>query len=103
MNKVIVNSVPLQDGRLDKLTSLLDIDPDCVNARCPSSGDTPLIIAARAGDTGVLKLLLKCGADVTMQNDLEETALDVASADIKKMILGQRSAGCVILEGGNVI
>jgi len=80
-----------QDGRLDKLTALLDADPDCINARCPSSGDTPLIIAARAGDRGVVKLLLKCGADVTIQNGLEETALEVSSVDMKKLILGKMS------------
>lgn len=84
-----------QDGRLDKLTSLLDITPDCVNARCPSSGDTPLIIAARDADIEAVKLLLKFGADVTMQNDSEETALGVASDDTRKVILGK---GHVIVE-----
>ena len=86
---LITSVFPSQDGRLDRLTGLLDTAPDCINARCPSSGDTPLIVAARAGNVEVIKLLLKHGADVTTQNDLDETALDVASDDIRKTILGK--------------
>ena len=37
--------------------------------------------------TQVVKLLLRYGADITLQNDLGETALEVASDELRKLIL----------------
>lgn len=39
--------------------------------------------------TQVVDLLIKQGADVTLQNDSEEGALDVTSPEIRKAILGE--------------
>lgn len=39
--------------------------------------------------TQVVELLIKQGADVTLQNDSEEGALDVTSPEIRKAILGE--------------
>ncbi len=36
----------------------------------------------------VIQLLLRYGAEMTMQNDSDETALDVASPKIRKVLLG---------------
>ena len=67
---------------------MLDRVPSSVNARCPSSGDTPLIAAAREGHFDVVNLLLKYGADVTAQNDSDETAFDVSTEDMRRVLLG---------------
>ena len=77
-----------QEGQLQRLQSLLTRLPSSVNARCPSSGDTPLIAAVREGHMDVVKLLLKFSADVTAQNDSDESALDVATEAMRKVLLG---------------
>ncbi len=51
------------------------------------TGDTPLISAARNGHDRVVKLLIEMGADVTLQNDMEESALEVCSKKTKQTIL----------------
>ena len=60
-----------------------------VDARCPLTGDTPLIVAARNGHERAAELLVLLGADVTLQNDMEENVLEVASKKIKKNILSK--------------
>ena len=52
------------------------------------TGDTPLIIAARNGHQRMVDLLLNCGADLTLQNDNGESALDLTSPELRKHILG---------------
>ena len=52
------------------------------------TGDTPLIIAARNGHERMVDLLLNHGADLTLQNDIGESALDLASPQLRKHILG---------------
>ena len=37
----------------------------------------------------VVRYLLKRGADITVQNDVDETAFDVCSGRMQKMILGK--------------
>lgn len=78
----------LQEGQLERLKTLITRLPSSVNVRCLISGDTPLISAAREGHMDVVELLLKHGADVTVQNDADETALDVCSEEMRKVILG---------------
>lgn len=45
-------------------------------------------MAAREGHEDVVEVLLMHGADVTVQNDADETVLDVASERMRKRILG---------------
>ena len=53
------------------------------------TGDTPLIIAARNGHEDIVEMLLNHGADLTLQNDNGESALDVASPALRKSILSE--------------
>lgn len=53
------------------------------------TGDTPLIIAARNGNTEIVEMLLNHGADLTLQNDSGESALDVASPGLRKHVLSE--------------
>ena len=47
--------------------------------------------------TQVVELLIKQGADVTLQNDSEEGALDVTSPEIRKAILGE-PVSCMVCQ-----
>lgn len=47
--------------------------------------------------TQVVDLLIKQGADVTLQNDSEEGALDVTSPEIRKAILGE-PVSCMVCQ-----
>ena len=38
----------------------------------------------------MVKLLLRYGADITLQNDQGETALEVAPDEMRKLILGRK-------------
>ena len=80
-----------QDGQYDRLESLISRNRTAVDARDPMTGDTPLIVAARGGRRDMIELLLNHGADLTLQNDSGESALDVASPALKKHILGESS------------
>ena len=53
------------------------------------TGDTPLIIASRNGHQDMVEMLLNHGADLTLQNDNGENALDVASPALRKNILSK--------------
>lgn len=88
MNIVTNDTCPVQDGQLRRLKSLIASSPASINARCPSSGDTPLIVAAREGHAEVVEFLLRQGADVTIQNDVDETAMEVTTEKIRNLILG---------------
>eukprot|EP00041_Stephanoeca_diplocostata_P022552 m.539758 g.539758 ORF g.539758 m.539758 type:complete len:515 (-) comp22092_c0_seq3:882-2426(-) len=63
------------------LTAGADIDlPD-------ADGDTPLHIAARAGNSNLVRLLLDIGANAHAENNHQKTALDVAEArDIRQLL-----------------
>ncbi|XP_065844430.1 uncharacterized protein [Oscarella lobularis] len=52
-----------------------------VDARYKGTGDTALIVAARKGFAKIVALLLIFGADATLQNDDDETAVDVTGKD----------------------
>ncbi len=62
-----------------------------IDERDPKYGSTPLIYAAQAGHTDVVKLLLDNGADINAKTKLGQTALIQASlagdADIVKLLL----------------
>ena len=77
-----------QDGQYSRLESLISRKRTAVDAKDPMTGDTPLIIAARNGHERMVDLLLTHGADLTLQNDNGESALDLASPTLRKHILG---------------
>jgi ankyrin repeat protein len=60
-------------------------------------GDTPLQLAARAGNVGLLKLLIDSGAPVDAQNKEEETALHFAARAGK-----QRAVSFLVQAGADV-
>ena len=49
------------------------------------------MLACREEHVEVIQLLLRYEADVTLQNDSDETALDIASPKIRKVLLGKLS------------
>lgn len=79
----------LQEGQYERLQSLLGDPNALLDVRCPLTGDTPLIAAARHGHERVVELLVQMGADLTLTNDAEESALEVASKKIKKIMLSE--------------
>ncbi len=60
----------------DVLVLLLERGAD-INARAPN-GNTPLMMAARYGAEGNVKLLLQRGADKSLLNDMNQSAADMA-------------------------
>lgn len=61
-------------------------------------------MAAREGHSKVVELLLKLGADATAQNFDDETALDVASNEMRRLILGREQVteerrDCLVILG----
>lgn len=61
---------------------------------CDQNGDTPLIWAARLGvNLVIVKSLLKCGADLHIQNKQGKTAIDFAQHPNLKDLLGNKLAG----------
>ena len=105
----------VQGGQLERLRGLLQQSPWSVDARCRHTGDTALIKASRqshdkvraapsplspspphwchaAWSQAVALLVQSCAADVTLQNDVGESALDVATPQLRHDILGRLSA-----------
>ncbi|XP_062504419.1 uncharacterized protein LOC134181206 [Corticium candelabrum] len=80
-----------EDGDLSAIQGLLKHarrQNMSVDVKHRETGDTPLIIAARKGHSKVVSYLLSRGADVTLQNDNNTTALEAAVNDeIRKLIL----------------
>ncbi len=68
-------------GRTDRLTDLLDTDPDLANAWAPD-GFTPLSVAAFFGQPQAVALLVERGADVSAvaRNAMEVQPLHAATA-----------------------
>jgi ankyrin repeat protein len=65
-------------GQGDVVQQLLaaHADPDAQN----EFGDTPLIIASRRGDLGLVRRLLEAGAGSRLRNRDHSTAADIAQA-----------------------
>ncbi len=78
-----------QEGQLSRLKSLISSSRGSLNVHSPSSGDTPLIVAAREGHKEIITFLLMMGADVTIENDADENALDVGTEEIRRLILSE--------------
>ena len=72
-------------GSLDIVRILLEKSA-YIDAEAPNK-TTPLMMAAGAGQTSVIKLLIEEGADQTLKNDLGMTARDFALkfADVKRV------------------
>lgn len=66
-------------GHAETVRSILAAGRADVNGR-DESGDTPLIIAARAGHDDVVRALLVARADPNVKNDGNQTALSSAAA-----------------------
>ena len=66
-------------GHAEAVRSILTGGRADVNGR-DESGDTPLIVAARAGHDDVVQALLVARADPNAKNDAGQTALSLAAA-----------------------
>ncbi|XP_053568491.1 mitogen-activated protein kinase kinase kinase 19 [Bombina bombina] len=78
------------DGDLSVLTSCFEFvytDHKHVNFQHTDSGNTALILAAAGNLPEAVSLLLEHGADVTLCNYSNQTAVHVANDDIKKLLL----------------
>lgn len=51
------------------------------------TGNTPILWAAKNGHLKIVQLLLKYGADITIRNYDNETALDVAKPGVQTALL----------------
>ena len=67
-----------QKGNVEKLTALLDAEPNLIHQRQIKSGRTILQAAAFGGNVGVVRLLLKLGADPNIKDFSESMATDLA-------------------------
>ncbi|KAM8934001.1 mitogen-activated protein kinase kinase kinase 19 [Pelodytes ibericus] len=65
----------------------LSVRPQLINHQHPESGNTALILAAGGNFPEVVGFLLEQGADVTLSNVSNQTALHVASDDIQRQLL----------------
>ncbi|XP_075037505.1 mitogen-activated protein kinase kinase kinase 19 [Mixophyes fleayi] len=74
-------------GNLEAVITSLSTDPRLINAQHPESGNTPLIAAAEENRSEVITLLLEHGADVTLYNCSNQTAVHVANVVIRTQLL----------------
>jgi serine/threonine-protein phosphatase 6 regulatory ankyrin repeat subunit B len=66
-------------GHVEEVARLLDADPHLMEARDEEEDGTPLVVAAEHGHAGVVRLLLKGGADVNASDYSDVTALQYAA------------------------
>ncbi|XP_063789854.1 mitogen-activated protein kinase kinase kinase 19 [Pseudophryne corroboree] len=74
-------------GNLEELIGHLSTDPRLINTQHPESGDTALTVAAGENNLEVITLLLEHGADVTLYNSSNLTAVHVANDVIRTQLL----------------
>ena len=78
----------VMDARFTEVLSLLQkhkIIP--VDTRCGDNGNTALMVAAGAGNTSTVSMLLEMGADLNLKNDDQRTAIMKAAAGGHKSIV----------------
>ena len=78
--KLLLKSQKNENIRILEIQRLLQMGGD-VNAVDPTTGETPLMLAAEAGDLPLVKLLLEEGADVNMERFYRFTALHLAAGN----------------------
>ncbi|XP_061177816.1 uncharacterized protein LOC133186594 isoform X2 [Saccostrea echinata] len=79
-----------RDGDFDRIETFLLRRSDVIvsiDVKDKRTGNTPLIWAAKRGHTKIVQLLLKHGADITLRNYENQTAVEVASAGIRTILL----------------
>lgn len=75
LNETFINAARV--GNLVKVKSLLERGAE-IDSRTSAGGATALIIAACSGHNWVVEFLLKAGADSTLRDNSNKTALDYA-------------------------
>jgi len=65
------------DGRADEIAALCALAPEVINQK-DEYGFTPLHLAADRGHLGVVSLLLQNGADPSIKDSDEQTAIELA-------------------------
>lgn len=79
-----------RDGDYERIETFLLRRSDVIvsiDVKDKRTGNTPLIWAAKRGHTKIVQLLLKHGADITLRNYENQTAVEVASAGIRTILL----------------
>ncbi|XP_033099233.1 uncharacterized protein LOC117102891 [Anneissia japonica] len=82
--------VAARDGQYDRVENFLQRrSHEIVNidVKDPVTGNTPLIWAAKHGHEKIVQLLLKYGADVTLNNCEHQTAVGVAQPNIRRILI----------------
>ncbi|XP_073503384.1 mitogen-activated protein kinase kinase kinase 19 [Phyllobates terribilis] len=74
-------------GDMQEIITSLSIEPGLINAHHPETGNTALIAAAGENRAEVILLLLERGADVTLCNFANQTAVHVAEAGTRAQLL----------------
>jgi ankyrin repeat protein len=87
----------LEGQELARIRAMVKDSPDLLNSRQPSSGDTPLHLAAQSGNVLVVEFLLTNGANVNVLNNSRWTPLHVAVA-----LGNRRIAELLLAHGGEV-
>ena len=66
-----------------------------IDVKDKETGNTPIILAAKLGHLKITQLLLKYGADITLRNYDNQTAIDVARPNVLRPLLESVSrVGC---------
>ncbi|KAL5007408.1 hypothetical protein ScPMuIL_016214 [Solemya velum] len=79
-----------RDGDYDRLENFLQRSSNAfisIDVKDKQTGNTPLIWAAKRGHFKIAQLLLKHGADITLRNYEGQTAVQVAPAVFRTMLL----------------
>ncbi len=78
----------VERGDYSEVIRLLRERPSYVNVKCDTStGDTPLHLAVKKGNTKLVKTLIDHGGDVLAENLMGDTPLDLAFSEGKEEVL----------------